>query len=171
MLCRLRRLSVFGLALATASLLSAPPASAGEAAVLTGKVFHSDGRTPRTGVVIHLVDPASDQDYGSSPTREDGAFRLDQAPAGTYRVLAETGDGAFLAEHAVTVTPGANRPVALTLQSAAPTHQQTPDPAATTQPGGLPTWGKWAIAGGIALAALFVIDEVTDDEDHPASPS
>jgi Carboxypeptidase regulatory-like domain len=171
MVDRSRRISALGLALATASFLSAPPASAGEPAVLTGKVFQADGRTPLTGVVVHLVDPTSEREYGSSPTRADGAFRVDQAPAGAYRVLAETPGGAFLAEHAVTVEPGANRPVALTLSSAAPMHQQAADPAATTQSGGLPTWGKWAIAGGIALAALFVIGEVTDDEDQPASPS
>jgi len=167
---RSRRVLALGLALTTASFLATPPTVAGEAAVLTGKVFQADGRTPRTGVVVHLVDPASNRDFGAEPTRPDGAFRVDQAPAGTYRVLAETEEGAFLAAQAVTVEPGANRPVSLTLGGAAPAFQSSADPAASSG-GGLPTWGKWVIAGGIVLAALFVINEVTDDEDQPASPS
>jgi hypothetical protein len=163
---RSRRIAAPGLALITATFLLAPPAPAADAAVLTGKVFQADGHTPRTGVVIHLVDPATERDFGSQPTRADGAFRITEAPAGTYRVLAETERGAFLAERAVTVEAGANRPVSLTLS------QTTADPGATAAaPGGLPTWGKWAIAGGIVLAALFVIDSVTEDEDQPASPS
>jgi len=170
MLERSRRIVALGLALTTASFVLTPPVGAGDAAVLMGKVFQADGTTPRTGVVVHLVDPASDRDFRAEPTRPDGAFRVDQAPAGTYRVLAETTDGAYLAEQAVTVEPGANRPVSLTLGAAAPSFQTAPDPTAS-QSGGLPTWGKWAIAGGIALGALFVINEVTDDEDQPASPS
>lgn len=169
MLDRCRRAMALGLAFATLSLLGAPPALAGEAAILAGKVFRADGVTPRPGVVVHLVDPGTEREYPSAPTRDDGAFRVEGAPAGTYRVLAETSDGAFLAGAPLTVAAGANRPVSLTLAGAAPAFQSSADPTATSGPGS--EWGRWAIAGGIVIAALFVINEVTDDQDQPASPS
>ncbi len=170
MLDQCRRAVAFGLACTTLAFLVGPPAAAGETAILAGRVFQADGATPRTGVVVNLVDPDGARAFPSAPTRDDGSFRVEGAPAGTYRVLAETPNGAFLAGESVTVEPGNNRPLSLTLKGAAPSFQSSPDPTGSAS-GGLPTWGKWLIAGGIAVGALFVINEVTDDEAEPASPS
>jgi hypothetical protein len=169
MLDRSRRALALGLACTIVAVIAGPPAPA-DGAILSGKVFQADGATPRSGVVVQLVDPRTERSFPSATTREDGAFRIEGAPAGTYRVLAETPAGAFLAGDSVTVSPGANRPVSLTLQEAPPAPPTPADPT-TASTGGLPTWGKWLIAGGIAVGALFVINEVTDEEDEPASPS
>jgi hypothetical protein len=129
--------------------------------------------TPEEGVVVTLVGPSSDRSYSSSPSDEFGTFRVEGAAVGSYRVVAETTRGAYLAADAVELAPGVNRPVALTLDSDAPSFQTEPGtPAAGSGGGGggLPTWAKWTIVGGIAVLALLAIDQVTSDED-PSSPN
>jgi hypothetical protein len=153
---------------------------AGEpATVFSGKVLSASGASPREGVVVRLVGETPEASYAAEPTAKDGAFRLEGAPPGSYRVLAETREGAYLAADGLDLAPGANRPVALTLAAASPDPQTTADapagatatPAATPPPSGLPLWAKWTIVGGIALVALWAIDSVTDDEEEQvASP-
>jgi len=155
-----RRALALALAATTALiLLPAPVLAAGEAQ-LAGRVFDADGATPRAGVVVTLVDPDTDAAVSSEPTSDEGTFRIEQAPAGTYRVLAEAPEGAFLAADPVDLEPGANRPISLTLKLA---------PAMEGTTGSkMKTWKKWLIAGGIAVGALFLINEVSDETD--ASP-
>lgn len=159
--------------------------------VFSGKVLGAAGASPREGVVVRLVGATPEASYASRPTGSDGSFRLEGAPPGSYRVLAETEEGAYLAADGFELATGANRPVALTLAAASPDSQTTPEdtptappetptappatPTATTppaaQPSGLPTWAKWTIVGGIGLVALWAIDSVTEDEDEEvASP-
>jgi hypothetical protein len=155
-----RRALALALAATTALLFLPAPALAGGEAQLAGRVFDADGATPRSGVVVTLVDADTDATVSSDPTGDEGTFRIEQAPAGTYRVLAETPDGAFLAPDPVDLQPGANRPISLTLKVA---------PAMEGTTGSqMKTWKKWLIAGGIAVGALFLINEVSDEAD--ASP-
>jgi hypothetical protein len=155
-----RRTLALALTATTALLFVPAPVLAAGEAQLAGRVFDADGATPRSGVVVTLVDPASDASVSSAPTSHEGTFRIEQAPAGTYRVLAETPEGAFLAADPVDLQPGSNQPLSLTLKVA-------PGMDGTTG-SKMKTWKKWLIAGGIAVGALFLINEVTDETD--ASP-
>ena len=158
----------------TASLLVAgffalmsPGTLAAEGSTFSGRVLGPDGADPRTGVVVTLVDRAADRTYASAPTDAKGAFSVSTAPAGRYAVLVEAPEGAFLASNELTLAPGVNRPVSLSLRpgkQGAP----TPPPPSGSAPAkkGLPTWEKWVIAGGIVIGAAIVVDAVTSDNNE-----
>lgn len=109
------------------SAMAVPPAPA----QLRGRVLGSDGRTPRTGVHVVLVDEAGQERYRSEPTSSRGVFRIPAAEAGTYRLLAETPEGAFLAPQSVSLQSGDTRAVALSLT---PSGQEPPPPAPEPTP-------------------------------------
>ena len=142
----------------------APAIQAGAVASLSGKVFEPDGRTPRTGVVVSLVNDEGNREVRSTPTTEEGSFVIDDAIAGEYHLVVETPEGAFVTGASVALQAGSNRPVALTLR----TDDDFEQPQFAQASGGLPTWAKWVIAGGIIVGALLVINEINSDED-PAS--
>lgn len=145
-----------------ATLVAAP--ATGE---LSGRVVGEDGVTPRPGVVVHLYDSGSGSDFASSPTRRDGVFTIAAAPAGTYELLVEAEGGAFLAGSPLELAPGQNSPVALQLRAGAETLDQTPAGSSGVPPGrALSPLVKWIIVGTIVVAAAFVINEVTEDEDE-----
>lgn len=164
---RLRRRVACALVLAlTASTLT--PAWAEPGAVFTGRVVQADGVSPRTGAVVALFDGRSDLTFRSEPTRGDGAFRIDQAPAGSYGVIVETDQGAFALAQPMSLAPGANTPLALKLSA-----QATDDsaPVTTASKDQFPPWAKWVIVGVISAAALLVINDLSEDKDEePASP-
>lgn len=142
----------------------APAIQAGAVASLSGKVFHPDGRTPRAGVVVSLVNEDGTREVRSTPTSDEGSFVIDDATAGEYHLVVETSEGAFVTGGSVDLVPGPNRPVALTLRTDGDFEQ----PQFAASGSGLPSWAKWVIAGGIIVAALVVINEINSDED-PAS--
>jgi hypothetical protein len=147
-------------------LLAAQPST------LTGRVLGANGADPRPGVTVTLVDPASEQTYKSSPTDARGAFAIASAPAGSYALVVEAQEGAFLASNNLQLAPGVNRPVSLALkpgkQGDAP--PATPAPAPTTaKKSGVPTWAKWVIAGGIVVGAAIVVDAVTSNPSEASS--
>lgn len=153
------------------SMFLVGPMAGEPATVFSGKVLGAGGTTPREGVIVRLVGATPDTSYAAQPTGNDGAFRLEGAPAGSYRVVAEAAEGAYLAADGFELAAGANRPVALTLAQTAPDFQTDSTTTGSTATGGLPTWAKWTIVGGIALVALWAIDSVTEDEDETvASP-
>jgi hypothetical protein len=164
-----RRTTASILILAVFAFAVGSPVLADSSAVFSGKVFQSESTTPKPGVVVTLVDPDSEKSFSSEPTNDEGSFRLDTAPAGSYMVVAETSDGAYLAADAVELSSGDNRPVALTLTGAAPNYQSSPGTSGQQQ-NQLPTWAKWTIVGGIAVLALLAIDSVTSDEEKTSSP-
>ena len=163
--------TIAGLVTITSSGLvqAAPPST------LTGRVVTHGGADPRAGVVVTLVEPASEKAYRSSPTDARGAFTIDAAPAGDYALVVEAQEGAFLASSHVQLAPGVNRPVSLALK---PGKQGEPPPATppATPPAPAPkksetpTWAKWVIAGGVIVGAAIVVNAVTQD-DNEASPS
>lgn len=159
-----RRALALTLAVTTLLFLLPAPVRAADDAQLAGRVFQPDGLTPRPGVVVHLYDEGTEQVYSSQPTTDEGSFLIDQAPAGTYSLVAESGDVAFLAADGLELQSGSNDPVALTLQTA---------PAQSTgqQKSGLKPWAKWTIAGVIIVAGLFLIYEVTSDDDSETDVS
>lgn len=167
-----RRFTASTVIFAVIAFVVVSPTWADTNAVFTGKVLESDPPTPMSGVVITLVDPSSEETFSSEETDADGLFRVDKAPAGSYRIVAETEQGAYLAGNAVDLTPGENRPVSLTLNGAAPNYQSTAGAGGQQSQGGsLPTWAKWVIVGGIVVIGAAAVASVTSDEDEtPASP-
>ena len=153
---------VFGLISLAANL----PALSGANALFRGRVLAADGVSPKPGVVVTLVDRESSLTFDSAPADDRGYFRVDSAPAGTYRVVARAPEGAYLAADAVALEAGANRPVALALKANA---QSSPSPTRTGSGQDIEPWLKWVIVGGIAIGALVVTDAITNDESS-ASP-
>lgn len=155
-------------------VLSGLPALAAGPAAFTGRVLGLNGVTPRSGATVTLVDEGSGRTFESAPTDDRGRFMVSGAPAGTYALLVETSEGAFLASSALSLQPGDNPPASLTLtkNAGAP---KAPKKKATKTAGprggrkGLPLWSKIVIVGGIAIIGGVAINEVTKTEE-PASP-
>jgi len=158
---RQRDLALF-MAVSTALFLVPVPGWSADDAQFGGRVFESDGITPYEGVVIALYDAGNEQVYWSDSTGTEGTFLIDEAPAGTYAVVAETGEGAFLTAETLEIQAGDNRPLSLTLKVA---------PGQSQSGSQLEPWKKWTIAGGIGVAALVLVLDVTDSAgERIASP-
>ena len=104
------------------------PALAADTAVLQGRVVAADGLTPVTEAVVTLVDVTSERTFSSPPCGEAGTFRLDSAPAGTYALVVEAPEGAYLAASEVALQAGANPPVALAIKAGDTGSGQIPPP-------------------------------------------
>lgn len=162
-----RKSIAIALVAATVTAGAFAPALAGNA-VFSGRVLDSDGITPRSGVVVTLLENENpDRVYRSAPTGDEGSFRIDSAPAGSYALIADTEQGAFLADGALRLQEGANNPLALTLNADARPNFQTG--ASGSGGGGLAAWAKWTIAGVIGVAAILLVIEATDDNEPNAS--
>lgn len=161
---KMRRALAVMLALALTSVATIPSVLAAPSARLEGRVLDADGMTPLHGVVVNLLDSQGHATFPSSPTNERGVFAA-TAPAGTYRIVAETPSGAYLASNSVRLVDGRNAPLSLTLKQTAPGEPAPPPPAASgSKTGELRPWAKWTIVGGIVVGGLLVIDAVTSDE-------
>jgi len=162
-----RRLLAFHLAIVTFVFVSFVPVVHAESALLAGRVMETDGFTPRSGVVVALVDDENRMVYRSEPTNEEGAFQIDSAPAGGYKLLAETDEGAFLASNDFQLAGGENQPVSLKLTPAAQTANATIAPG---QAGAQTDWWQWAIAGGIVAIGLVVVADASSSDEPIGSP-
>lgn len=164
----LRRPIAIAVIFAMVTLTTPGVFASGASSTLTGRVMAQNGADPRAGVVVTLVAPASEQAYRSAPTDARGAFKIDSAPAGSYALVVEAPEGAFLASNNLQLAPGMNRPVSLALKAQG---EPAPAPAGTTETpeqkkkGELPTWAKWVIAGGVIVGAAIVIDSVTKNDE------
>ena len=163
-----KRVAALALTFATASLMIGTPAWSGDNALLTGRVLQPDGATPRSGVVVALLGDEALETFRSAPTGDEGAFKIDAAPAGAYTLVAETSQGAFVGAAQVDLTAGENPPLALTLQPQASIATLAPAQSGTRNK--LPTWATYSITGLIVITAVVLIDEVTEDVEDPASP-
>ena len=162
----LRRVFTLALILATGSLLTAPPSRSADSALFSGRVFQSDGVSARTGVVVALYDEQSGDVFRSEPTNDEGAFAFDSVPAGTYTLITEGSEGAFLAGDSVELGEGSNRALSLTLSPTPPDGTFAPAQASGKGPSKLVAW---IIAGSIIVVALLVLDEWTSDDDESAA--
>ena len=164
-----RRAVAAVLVLALAELTVPVPTSAAGAALLKGRVLDADGVSPLSDVVVTLFDARGSSNFPSGPTDARGVFQA-SAPVGSYRLVASTPAGAFLASNEIQLAAGANAPVALTLkrQAAAGDPASGIPPPASGKKSPLAPWAKWTIIGGIAVASILAIDAVTSDE-KPAS--
>jgi hypothetical protein len=127
-------------------------------AIFEGRVVAEDGVSPMEGVVIRLAGHETGTVYSSTPSNSDGAFRMDAAPEGTYAVLAQAADSAYLAADSIELKSGQNQPVAVMIRP------QTELAPAQSGSSSLPLWGKIVIGGTLGLAALAIIDNSNNDE-------
>jgi hypothetical protein len=141
---------------------------AGSPSSLSGRVLAPNGADPRAGVVVALVEPATERAFRSSPTDAKGAFTIDTAPAGNYAVIIEAPEGAFMAASQVQLAPGVNRPVSLALKPGRASGGTPPASGGSTG-GGMATWTKWVIAGGVIIGGAIVVNAVTQTSDSEAS--
>ena len=106
-----------------------------------------------------LLDKQSGKEFQAEATNDEGAFKLDAAPAGTYTLLAVTPAGAFVAAESLELKPGNNTPLALTLQETATDAELA---------NGLAQEGsdavRYVVLGLIGVVAVFAVDEVTSSE-------
>jgi len=161
-----RRLLAFHLAIATFVFASIVPVVHAENALLSGRVMETDGFTPRSGVVVALVDNENRLVYRSEPTNDEGAFQINSAPAGDYKLLAETDEGAFLASSDFQLASGENKPVALKLTPGGHGSNATIAPGqAGASPGS--SWWQWAIAGTIIVLGLLVVANASETTKSP----
>ena len=95
-----------------------------------------------------------------------GRCTIHNVPPGTYTVLIETPDGAYLASDGLTLTAGDNQPLLLAISNDPPTGP----PPGLAAGGGWPTWVKWVVVGVIVVVGAVVINEVTEDDETPGTP-
>jgi hypothetical protein len=164
-----RRAVAGALVVAIAAAVANLPAVAASNALFRGRVLDADGVTPRAGVVVALLDVEKKQSFESAPADDRGYFRIDAAPAGSYAVVARAKEGAFLAASSVALSPGENKPLALSLKSAGSGGAAGGGGAAAATRTAISTWMKWVIVGGIAVGSLVVADAVSKSE-NPSSP-
>jgi hypothetical protein len=151
-----------------ATLGLAPPARANDEAseaTFVGRVLSADGITPLGGVGIILLDLEKQSEYRSSPTHDNGGFTV-SVPPGTYTVLIDTPDGAYLASNGLALDAGPNQPLLLAISN---------DPAAAQPPGlaasgGWPTWLQWVVVGAVVIVGAAVVNEVTGDQEPISTP-
>jgi hypothetical protein len=163
----LRRSTAAALAFGLITLTSSGALMADSSSTLTGRVLAQNGADPRSGVVVALIEPVSEREFRSSPTDARGAFTIDSAPAGSYALVIEAPEGAFLAASNLQLAPGMNSPLALALKpgkQAQPPASTPPQDSNQKKKGALPTWSKWVIAGGIVVGAAIIIDAVTSSD-------
>ena len=164
-----RRSLAAALAVATVCLYTSFPVPASDLALLEGRVLAADGATPRDGVVVNLVDMSGRKIFASKPTDERGVFRVDSAPAGTYTLVAEAPEGAFIASDPVELEVGNNPPVSLALKPTAQEGEEEDDEPVMVPPlpaeKGLENWVKWVIAGTIIVGSLAVVDLLGEEEE------
>jgi hypothetical protein len=152
------------------AVAAVPPTVAFESARFSGRVVGADGLTPRAGAVVALF-AEGDEAGLRQQTGADGSFTIEDARAGSYRLLVQAEEGAYLFHEPLSLKPGANTPLALRLQAQPGMQTTATTGTTTTTEHSFPTWVKWVIVGVIGAAALFVINDVSEDEDEaPSSP-
>jgi hypothetical protein len=141
------------------TFLSLPPVLAMDAS-FSGRVFEADGMTPRSGVTVNLIKGEGESIYTSSATSADGTFVIEAAPAGSYSLLVDSGQEAFLSPEPLELQSGVNKPLALTLNASRGETRQTG--LGSARP--MKPWLKWTTVGLISVTALYVGHRVLKSE-------
>jgi hypothetical protein len=167
----LRRSTATSLIFGFVTIASSGFLQAASPSSLSGRVLAPNGADPRAGVVVTLIEPKTETAYRSGPTDARGAFNISSAPAGSYALVVEAPEGAFLASDHLQLAPGVNRPLSLALK---PQRAGEQPPAESTPPpqkkkNDIPTWAKWTIAGGIIVGGALAIDAVTSSSKEASS--
>jgi hypothetical protein len=76
------------------------------AGTLSGRIFLSDGLTPRGGVVVKVANLTTSQVFNSSQTDLAGRYGFAKLPSGQYQVAVEAQEGLYVNQQPVPVVPG-----------------------------------------------------------------
>ena len=155
------------LSFALASLLAAHQAApARETGALDGRVLPAPGGglVPKT-VWVGAVPAA---------VLGDGSFRADAIPAGPAELGIETSEGLYLVRTPVAIAPGTTRHVQLAFGG----RQDSSAPPEAEKDKKKKRGGIWAhpatatlIVIGSAIVVGFAVDQLTNSDGHPVSPS
>jgi len=115
---------------ASASSLQPAPAE------IRGSVLAADGLTAMRGVSVKAANMQTSEIYTSSPTGDNGAYKLTGLPAGSYDLAVETSQGLYAADMLIDAGAGSRTIVSLALKPGAPSIRQDtpPDPNAPSKP-------------------------------------
>lgn len=92
-------------------LLSGIPVCLGQTArpaagTLTGRIFLSDGVTPRSGVVVKAANLSTSQTFASGQTDRSGRYAFEALPSGKYQVAVAANEGLYVNSSQVPVMQG-----------------------------------------------------------------
>ena len=76
------------------------------AGTLTGRIFLSDGVTPRSGVVVKVANLSTSQTFASAQTDRSGHYAFDALPSGKYQVAVAASEGMYVNSAQVPVIQG-----------------------------------------------------------------
>jgi hypothetical protein len=151
---------------------SAPVLPGVETASITGRVMSAASWSPVEGATVLAVDRGSGSLHRSSPTNDEGSFRLDGLVPGSYSLAVEVEQGAFLSESAIPLRGGETRLVKVAIS-----RQEEPDAEPPSSgkkkkggPWGNPVTATLIVIGGAIIVGVLV-DKSTDGGEGPASPS
>ncbi len=150
-----------------ALVLAAPPgAVAGETGVLTGSVLPATDNVPAAKTVWVGAIPA--------PVATDGSFAATGLPAGQSELAIETSEGLYVVATPVAIAPGTTRRIQLAYGG----RQDTSAPKPSENEKKKKRAGFWAnplsatlIIVGSAIVLGFAINELTQSDNEPVSPS
>jgi len=104
----------------------------------------------------------------------DGSFRADAIPAGPAELAIETSEGLYMVATPVAIAPGTTRHVQLAFGG----RQDSSAPPPAEKEKKKKRGGIWAhpatatlIVIGSAIVVGFAVDELTNSDGHPVSPS
>jgi carboxypeptidase family protein len=97
----------------------------GVAGTLNGRIFHADGVTPRSGVVVKAANLSTSQVFASTETDRSGRYAFSSLPSGQYEVAVEAGEGLYVNGEHVPVVQGRKTLFSMALN---PKAQDNPPP-------------------------------------------
>jgi hypothetical protein len=150
-----------------AFVLAAPPgAFSGEAGVLAGSVLPEAGNGPTAKTVWVGSIPA--------PVAADGSFEATGVPAGQSELAIETSEGLYVVATPIAIAPGTTRRVQLAYGGRQDSSAPKPAENEKKKKGG----GFWAnpvtatlVIVGSAIVVGFAVNQLTESDNEPVSPS
>ncbi len=103
------------------------------AGTLTGRIFLSDGVTPRSGVVVKVANLSTSQTFASGQTDRSGHYAFEALPSGKYQVAVAASEGLYVNSSQIPVIQGRKTLFSLALKPS-PTRQDDPNPPPPDNP-------------------------------------
>ncbi len=184
-----------------AAVPDAPPFALLEGAVVSTAGGGADAAfKPVTGAIVRAADLSSGAVFDSSASTDQGEYRFESLPAGSYSIAVQTSDGLFLTDEVVTLGAGKTGRVSFALRGredaaagggSAPPHKYDCSSKAgddklsdAEKKEKRKFCGWWATAGGwekfgiiagsavaFGAAAWLITDESNDGKDKEKNPT
>ena len=149
-----------------------PAATAPATGTITGHVLAAGSLAPLKGVQVHVGDPKTGEVRSSTATGDDGSFSVSGLAPSKYEIAVQSSQTLYVAGGSVALAAGETRAVQVAVnQQTAP----SPNDKEKKDRGGTAWWNNPFTATLIVLGSAVLIgvlvDQATDDEETPASPS